>query len=72
MTLNIIKQNHNVIFFYFRRSVEELRFRAGSSIREEGGTLHPVEQMIAHPQYDRLEFDDDIAVVKVCIRSENI
>ncbi|KAJ9597879.1 hypothetical protein L9F63_011245 [Diploptera punctata] len=47
------------------REVEDLRFRAGSSIREQGGTLHPAEVVIMHPQYNKFTIDCDIAVIKV-------
>ena len=42
-----------------------MRFRAGSSIREYGGTLHPAAQLIGHPLYDWNTFDFNVALVKV-------
>jgi hypothetical protein len=41
------------------------QFRAGSSIRGSGGTVHPVAQIIAHPLYDDWITGFDVAVVKV-------
>ena len=42
-----------------------MQFRAGSSIRETGGTVHPASQLIANPLYDYWTLDFDIAVAKV-------
>ena len=41
------------------------RFRAGSSIRESGGTLHSASQIVQNPRYDYYTDDFDIAVVRV-------
>ena len=46
-----------------------VQFRAGSSIRGEGGTTHPAAELIAHPQYDAYTTDFDVAVVRV---SDNV
>jgi hypothetical protein len=48
-----------------RFSVNQVQFRAGSSIRETGGTTHPAAQIILHPSYDYYSMDFDIAVVRV-------
>jgi hypothetical protein len=45
--------------------VANVRFRAGSSIRETGGTVHPAAQIIANPLYDYYIIDFDIAVARV-------
>jgi hypothetical protein len=42
-----------------------VRFRAGSSIRESGGSLHPAAQIISHPLFDINTADFDVAVVRV-------
>ena len=48
-----------------RISASQTQFRAGSSTRESGGTLHPAAQLIGHPLYDEYIVDFDIAVVRV-------
>ncbi|XP_069679940.1 trypsin-7-like isoform X2 [Periplaneta americana] len=40
-----------------------VRFRAGSTYRQQGGTLHNAAEIIMHPQYS--DYDYDIAVVRV-------
>ena len=52
-----------------RMAVSNVRFRAGSSIRQTGGTLHPAAQLIANPRYDYFTFDFDVAVARV---SDNV
>jgi len=52
-----------------RISPSGLRFRAGSSIRGSGGTLHPAAQLIPHPRYDGYTLGFDVAVVSV---SDNV
>lgn len=42
-----------------------VRFRAGSSNRESGGTVHPASEIIANPKYDFYTIDFDVAVVRV-------
>jgi hypothetical protein len=42
-----------------------VRFRAVSSIRESGGSLHPASQLTANPRYDAYTIDFDVAVAKV-------
>jgi hypothetical protein len=49
-----------------RISASNVRFRAGSSIRGSGGTLHQASQLIAHPSYDAWTDDFDVAVASVC------
>jgi hypothetical protein len=46
-----------------------VQFRAGSSIRGSGGTLHPAAQLIVNPLYDYWTLDFDVAVAKV---SDNV
>jgi len=52
-----------------RISASNVRFRAGSSFRESGGTLHPASQLIAHPLFDDYTIDFDVAVARV---SDNV
>ena len=52
-----------------RISASNVRFRAGSSIRGSGGSLHPAAQIIVHPLYDYNTLDFDVAVVRV---SDNV
>ena len=42
-----------------------MQFRAGSSIRGSGGTVHPAAQLIADPRYDDWTIDFDVAVARV-------
>jgi len=46
-----------------------VQFRAGSSIRGSGGTLHPATVLIANPLYDSYTIDFDVAVARV---SDNV
>jgi len=46
-----------------------VQFRAGSSIRGSGGTLHPAEQIILHPGYEAYPNEFNVAVVRV---SDNV
>ena len=48
-----------------RISASNVRFRAGSSFRESGGTLHPAAQLIPHLFYDAYTIDFDVAVARV-------
>jgi len=48
-----------------RISASNAQFRAGSSNRGSGGTLHPAVQIIAHPLFDYNTADFDVAVVRV-------
>jgi len=48
-----------------RISASNVRFRAGSSFRETGGTLHHASQLIANPRYDDYTIDFDVAVAMV-------
>jgi len=51
--------------------VSNVQFRAGSSFRESGGTLHPADQLIADPRYkyDNRTLDFDVGVARV---SDNV
>nr|CAD7423873.1 unnamed protein product [Timema monikensis] len=49
----------------YRRSASILAVRAGSSIRNSGGTLHYFEKVIIHQDYDDDYLANDIAVIKV-------
>jgi hypothetical protein len=42
-----------------------VQFRAGSSIKGSGGTLHPAVELFADPRYDTWTIDFDVAVAKV-------
>jgi hypothetical protein len=46
-------------------SASRVQFRAGSSRRGTGGSIHPASELIAHPQYDYYTVDFDIAVARV-------
>jgi hypothetical protein len=46
-----------------------VRFRAGSSIRGSGGTVHPAAQLIADQRYESWTIDFDVAVAMV---SDNV
>nr|CAD7195779.1 unnamed protein product [Timema douglasi] len=49
----------------YGRSASILAVRAGSSIRNSGGTLHYFEKVIIHQDYDDDYLANDIAVIKV-------
>jgi len=49
--------------------VSYVQFRAGSSFRESGGTVHPAAQLIADPRYDPTTKDFDVGVGRV---SDNV
>jgi len=63
----IYKGAHFIISSFFNHStpVSSSRFRAGSSIRERGGTVHPAAQIVQNPRYDWWTLDFDISVVRV-------
>ncbi|KAJ9597893.1 hypothetical protein L9F63_011259, partial [Diploptera punctata] len=48
-------------------SPNEVQFRAGSSMRGAGGTLHLAERIVTHPNFTDEPTDFDIAVVKVSV-----
>jgi len=50
-------------------SASSVQFRAGSSIKESGGTLHPAAQLIVDPRYDHWTTGFDVAVARV---SDNV
>jgi len=52
-----------------RISASDVQFRAGSSIRGQGGTLHPAAQLILHPRFNYFNYDFDVAVCRV---SDNV
>jgi hypothetical protein len=52
-------------YLTIRISASNVRFRAGSSFRESGGTLHPASVLTAHPLYDPYTIDFDVAVARV-------
>jgi hypothetical protein len=52
-----------------RITASNARFRAGSSFREAGGTLHPASQLFAHPLFDPYTIDFEVAVAWV---SDNV
>ncbi|XP_021922104.1 trypsin alpha-like [Zootermopsis nevadensis] len=43
------------------------QFRAGSSIRGTGGSIHPAAELIANPDYDYYTIDFDVAVARVSV-----
>jgi hypothetical protein len=49
----------------YRVSASNVQFRAGSSIRGTGGSIHPASQLIANPLYDYYTIDFDVAVARV-------
>jgi len=48
-----------------RISASNVQFRAGSSLRGSGGTLHPAFLLTANPLYDDYTIDFDMAVARV-------
>jgi hypothetical protein len=42
-----------------------VQFRAGSSVRGSGGTVHPASQLIEDPRYEYWITGFDVAVTKV-------
>ncbi|PNF41029.1 hypothetical protein B7P43_G08502 [Cryptotermes secundus] len=48
-------------------SASRVQFRAGSSRRGTGGSLHPASELIANPKYDYYTIDFDIAVARVSV-----
>jgi hypothetical protein len=48
-----------------RISASLVQFRAGSSIKGKGGSIHPAAQLIVNPLYDYYTIDFDAAVAKV-------
>jgi len=52
-----------------RISATNVRFRAGSSYLESGGTTHPAAALIAHPLYDDYTLDYDVGLGRV---SDNV
>jgi len=55
----------DVSYLTNRISATNVRFRAGSSFLESGGTLHQAVELIAHPLYDAYTLDYDVAVARV-------
>jgi hypothetical protein len=48
-----------------RFPASNVQFRAGSSFRGSGGTLHPAAEVIANPLYEFYTIDFDVAVARV-------
>ncbi|KAJ4451714.1 hypothetical protein ANN_03184, partial [Periplaneta americana] len=46
-------------------SANNVQFRAGSSIRGSGGSLHRASQLIENPAFDYYTLDSDVAVARV-------
>jgi hypothetical protein len=44
---------------------KDILVRVGTSVRDNGGCLHEVSQIISHPDFDTESFDSDIALLKV-------
>jgi hypothetical protein len=65
----IYKETHCITnsFLDHTTPASSSRFRAGSSIRESGGTVHPAAQTVQHPLYDYWTIDFDISVAKVSV-----
>lgn len=53
---------HRFIFFQFYRNIEIL---VGTVNLKSGGTRYSVEKFIPHEQYDKPQFANDIALVRV-------
>jgi hypothetical protein len=68
-SVQIYKRAHCITSSFFNHStpVSSSRFRAGSSIRERGGTVHPAAQIVQNPRYDWWTVDFDISVVRVSV-----
>jgi hypothetical protein len=45
-------------------TASRVQFRAGSSRRGTGGSLHPASELIANPDYDYYTVDFDVAVAR--------
>jgi hypothetical protein len=62
-----IPEKYCVVASYLtnRTSVSNVRFRAGSSIRQTGGTLHPAAELFANPRYEYYIIDFDVAVARL-------
>lgn len=48
----------------------DILVRAGSAVKDEGGYVHEVSQIILHPDFNEDNLDSDIALLKVCISSQ--
>jgi hypothetical protein len=46
---------------------DDILVRVGTGVREKGGRLRDVKQIISYPYYDNISFDSDIALLKVCL-----
>ena len=51
---------------------EDILVRVGTDVRDKGGHLHEVSQIISHPKYDpnSTNYDSDIALLKVRLSLE--
>jgi len=65
----IYKETHCIAISFLNHStpLSSSRFRAGSSFRESGGTVHPAAQIVQHPLYDWWTVGFDISVVRVSV-----
>jgi hypothetical protein len=62
MELSYICVMYHVCFSSDRKGI---LVRVGTSVRDKGGHLHEVSQIISHPKYDDDSGDSDIALLKV-------
>lgn len=61
----MINKLNAVLCAFLRQRPGAIRFRAGTSRRGEGGTIHHADTITVHPQYDYVIADYDIAFVTV-------
>jgi hypothetical protein len=63
----LYKETHCITTSFLNHSsaVSSSRFRAGSTFREQGGTLHSAVQIFQNPGYDYYTIDFDISVIRV-------
>ncbi|PSN50402.1 hypothetical protein C0J52_08570 [Blattella germanica] len=62
---SIISPNYVLIAAHCVRgkSLSSIRIRAGSSIKQQGGSIHAIAQVVSHPNY--VGADYDVAVIRV-------
>ncbi|GLV38097.1 Spermathecal endopeptidase 1 [Carabus blaptoides fortunei] len=58
-----------MIGYYFVSGAEPSHFtlRAGSSIRETGGSVHQIKRIIQHPNFNEQTADYDYALIEVAV-----
>jgi hypothetical protein len=63
-TFNIICAMYHVCYSVDR---EDILVRVGTGVKDKGGHLHDVSQIVSHPNYDlnSTTYDSDIALLKV-------